>query len=196
MKIYNANIVGKARQLRNTGVSSTTIAKQLHVGDSTVLRWCYDIIVKNKNKSGIYQQNRRQLIEKDSGSVFKDFTINRKMARLLISVLYHCEGTRHPKANYVCFTNSDPEMITFFLRLLREGFDIDNRKIRIHLQLHTTHNILQANQYWSKLLGIQEDQIYKPTITKPKGKRKRHNYQGTCSIRYYDFRILHEIFGV
>jgi len=176
MKFYTDNIVNKARQLRKQGLSSKKIAKMLKVSDSTILRWCYDIKVDKKNAFSEHQVQIYQALEEESKDVFKGFQFNINNAKILTTILYYCEGSRYPMANYICFTNSDSEMI--------------------HLQLHSTHDKVEVRKYWSNLLKIDEKQFYKPTITNPTHRMKRQNYRGTCSIRYYDFRVLHEIFGI
>jgi len=137
-----------------------------------------------------------QALEEESKDVFKGFQFNINNAKILTTILYYCEGSRYPMANYICFTNSDSEMIQLFMKLFRLGFKPDESKFRIHLQLHSTHDKVEVRKYWSNLLKIDEKQFYKPTITNPTHRMKRQNYRGTCSIRYYDFRVLHEIFGI
>jgi len=196
MKFYDENIVNQARKLREQGLSSKKIAKMLGVSDSTILRWCYDIKTYKKNAFSEYQRHIYQTLEEKSKDVFKDFKININNAKILTAILYYCEGSRYPTANYLCFTNSDPQMIQLFMKLFQLGFKPDETKFRILLQLHTTHNKTELRKYWSKLLKINEKQFYKPTITNPTKRMKRRNYKGTCSIRYYDFKVLHEIFGI
>ena len=50
--------------------------------------------------------------------------------------------------------------------------------------------------YWSKMLKIPKKQFHKSTITAPKNKMKRKNYHGTCTIKYYDVKILWQITGL
>jgi len=196
MKFYDKNLVKRARQLRKQDLSSKKIAKKLGVSDSTILRWCYDIKPTKKNAFSEYQIKIYNTIEERAKEAFKNFKLNIDNAKLLATILYYCEGSRYPLANYVCFTNSDPDIIKLFIKLFRLGFKLDGSKFRVHLQLHSTHNEAQIRKYWSQLLKIDEKQFYKSTITSPTNRMKRHNYKGTCSIRYYDFRILHEIFGI
>ena len=76
------------------------------------------------------------------------------------------------------------------------GFELDEKKFRVHLQLHTTHNKKNITEMWSKLLKIPETQFYPPTLTQATNRMKRLDYQGTCSVRYHDFTVFHQIKGI
>ena len=87
-------------------------------------------------------------------------------------------------------------MMKFFVTLLRIGFDLDETKFRVHLQLHSTKNIQDSLNFWSNLLQLPSQKFWKPTITTPKNKMKREKYHGTCTLRYHDVKILFEIMGI
>jgi len=196
MKFYNENIVQQARNLRKNGSSSKVIAQILGISDSTVLRWCYDIKATKENGFSKHQKEIYKAVEMKAQNVLQDFNFTVNNAKILTTILYYCEGSRYPTINCVCFTNSDPEIVKLFIRLFRLGFKPNEHKFRVHLQLHSTHNKLEAKKYWADLLKIDESQFYKPTITNPTNRMKRLVYRGTCSVRYYDFKIVHEILGI
>ena len=64
------------------------------------------------------------------------------------------------------------------------------------MQFHTTHDIETENKFWSKLLNIPLIRFGKPTVTKPAHYMKRLNYRGTCTIKYYDVKLLLNIIGI
>ena len=82
------------------------------------------------------------------------------------------------------------------MKLFRLGFHPKKNKLRVSLQLHTTHNKEKIISFWSKILKIPKSQFYKPTVTKPTKNMKRINYKGTCTIRYYDIYMLLEMMGI
>ena len=82
------------------------------------------------------------------------------------------------------------------MELFRKGFNIDENKLRVHLQLHNTHNKKDATNFWHNLLKINKNQFYKPTITSPGRKMKRKNYMGTCTVKYFDVKLLLNIMGI
>lgn len=73
--------------------------------------------------------------------------------------------------------------------------ELDESKFRVMLQLHTTHNIEAQINYWSKLLDIPTSQFIKPHLTIKTGSRYRSIYNGTCNLRYFDYRLLLRIMG-
>lgn len=193
MKFYSQKIVAAARTLRRQGKSAETIAKKLNVSEQTILRWCHDILPRNPRYR--HQEKARYQAQVRGQSAVQTFVLNKTTAKLLTALLYWCEGSRYPAANCVVFTNSDPELVRTFMRLFRAGFNPVESKFRAHLQLHTTHNVHRIYNFWSQLLGIPTGQFYKPTVTTPGSKMKRRDYFGTCSVRYYDFQIFHQILG-
>ncbi|OGZ26869.1 MAG: hypothetical protein A2365_01090 [Candidatus Nealsonbacteria bacterium RIFOXYB1_FULL_40_15] len=194
MKFHQEDIVDKARKLRKEGFSATEIGKRFNLRNSTILRWCYDIPSINPNH--IYLGKLRTRAKNKNFKLIEDIDINKLVARLLTSIIYWCEGSKYPSSNFISFTNSDPELVKTFLKLFRLGFQPIEDKLRVRLQLHSTHNEEEVNSYWSELLKIPASQFYKPTITNPTKNMKRRGYMGTCDIRYNNVYLLHEITGI
>jgi transcriptional regulator with XRE-family HTH domain len=194
MKFYEQKIVEKARLAREKGLSLRAIEKQLGIPNSTISKWVRDIKIDNH----FYKKAR--LLEKKSKNIsaylLKNYKIDKDKSKILLSLLYWCEGSKYPSTNCVAFSNSDYLMMKTFIELLRTGFYIDEKKIRVRLQLHSTHNESKENMFWSYLLKIPLSQFGKSTITKPKNKRKRLDYRGTCTIKYYDVKLLLNIIGI
>lgn len=194
MKLYNSDIVEKARLARRSGNSLRSIEKKLKVPSSTISKWVRDIEFDNS----FYKKAR--LFERDNKNKFKHLTVNYQIykdeARILLSLLYWCEGSKYPSTNCVAFSNSDEMMMKTFIELLRKSFDIKEDKLRVRLQLHSTHDINREFKFWSNLLQIPIKQFGKPTITNPTRNMKRLNYRGTCTIKYYDVKLLLNIIGI
>lgn len=194
MKFYNSQIVEKARALRKQGFSLRKIEQKIKVPSSTISKWVRDIKVDNS----FYKKAR--LIEKVNKDKFKylakDYKIDKNLAKVLLSFLYWCEGSKYPATNRVNFSNSDYLMVKMFIKLLRIAFKIKEEKIRVHLQLHTTHDVKKEIDFWSQWLKVPISQFEKPTITKPKNNMKRLNYRGTCTIKYHDVKLLLQITGI
>jgi len=193
MSVYSNRIIQKARKLRKQNFSYREIGKILNVPDTAVGRWCFKIKAGKGHFLREIKRNqkiRREITKKERAFIkAKANKINQGEAKLLAALLYWCEGSKYPTASRVDFVNSDERMMKTFIFLLRKGFNLNEKKFRVHLQIHDTHNFEKIKQLWSKLLGIPEKQFLKPTITKPTGKRHRDNYNGTCTLRYHDYRI-------
>lgn len=194
MKFHPEHVVRKARRLRRRGFSGAEIGRRLNIPDTAILRWCVDIPSKN-----LYHLHIQKLIKKAkkrSIKVVKNVKINKERARLLTSILYWCEGAKYPSSNFISFSNSEIELVRTFITLFRIGFQPEERKLKAYLQLHTTHDKEKITSFWSRILKIPKSQFYKATITKPTKNMKRRNYKGTCTVRYYDVYLLHEIMGI
>lgn len=195
MKFYNDKIVKKIRKLRkDKGLSLGQLESKFGIRDSTISRWIQDI--DNNNPTFLSAQRRENKAREQYIKTVKLNKISISQAKLLCALLYWCEGSKYPSSNTLAFSNSDISLITTFLFLLRKAFNVDEDKLRIHLQLHTTHNRHKTITYWSKLLNIPKDKFYKSTITKPTHVMKRLNYRGTCTIKYHDVKLLLGLMGI
>lgn len=193
MKFYDKSIYKRARELKEKGKSTSMIIEELGISRDTLIRWCFDIPSKNLNH--IKHLKTKDYFKGKGKENIKEMVIDKKNAKVFTSLIYWCEGSKYANCNCVSFTNSDINLIKTFLTLFRLGFDLDEKKFRVHLQLHTTHDKKEIISFWSNVLKIPESQFYKPTITKPLAKRKRVDYRGTCTVKYYDFSLFNEIVG-
>lgn len=193
-KFYKDNIVKKARELRKKGISAAKIAKHFNATDTTIIRWCEDI--PSNNSYHLYAQRLRNKAREKSAGIVKVMKLTIGNAKILASILYWCEGSKYPSSNFVAFSNSDAGLMATFLKFFRLGFRPKENKLKVSLQLHTTHDKDKMTVFWSKILDIPQSQFHKPTITKPTKNMKRRNYMGTCTIRYYDIYLLLEIIGI
>lgn len=193
-KFYGENLVNRARRLRRKGIGCREIGEKLRVSSSTISIWTRDIGIDNPWY--LKARNREQKFKENYQNIFNGIKINKNFAKLFASLLYWCEGSKYPFSNTLTFCNSDERLVKTFLSLIRRGFDLDESKFRVHLQLHTTHNKEKVYKYWSNLLNIPETQFYKPTVTKPTKVMKRRNYMGTCTIKYFDVKLLLGIIGL
>jgi hypothetical protein len=110
-------------------------------------------------------------------------------------MLYWAEGT---KARGTEITNSDPNIIVFMTKWLKNFFDISPDNLVVQMHIHSGQNEGNMRQYWSRITAIPLDNFQKSFI-KPEGSghRKRKLYYGTIKIRvrgqnstYLLFQIL------
>lgn len=194
MRLYKNKIVNKIRTARKEGEAIRRISSRFAIPYPTIFRWTADIYSDDK----IFREAklRRDKVKGKAKLEISNYNITRTEAKILSSLLYWCEGSKYPSNNFIAFSNSDVLLIKTFLNLLRLAFHIDESKIKIHLQLHTTHSIKKMIRFWSRLLKVSQSQFYKPTVTKPTQNMKRRNYFGTCTIRYYNLDLLLTIMGL
>ena len=192
----------KAKELRERGYSLKEISEKLNISKSTASVWLRDVkLSKNALKrldarnllgrvrsSNTKKEKRKKLddeLKKESLKLLDSVKINNDHLRLFCALLFECEGTKDLRGG-IYFSNSDPELIRTFLTLLRLGFNIEERKLRILLHLHDYHSQQKQISFWSKVTGIPKSQFSKPYRKPHTRKRIKDNYQGCISVRYYD----------
>jgi len=90
------------------------------------------------------------------------------------AVAYWCEGAKnkpHRRADRVTFTNSDPELISFFLLFL-DVAGIPRSDLAFQLQIHETADVASAERFWLALTGARPEQFRKTSV-------RRHNPETT-----------------
>lgn len=90
--------------------------------------------------------------------------------------------------NYsVEITNTDSEIISLFLKYLRDNLSVQNEKIRLQLQIHQGDDQEEFESFWEEKTNIPRNQFNK-TIVRPVG-NKVGKSKGTCKIRVYDKKL-------
>jgi len=114
-------------------------------------------------------------------------------------MLFWGEGGKH--RNSLRFTNSDPEMIRFFVRFLRTCFDVEDDAIRLTCNLFADHQERQheIEQFWLGIAGLPQACLCKSTVnvySKYSQKKRRNKLPyGTCRITVSRTWIVQQVFG-
>ena len=197
MKRYPDHLVRQARRLAiSKEMSYVEIGSELGVSGATVAIWCQDLMASRFK--GLIKYNdkiRTELLDSEKGIADK-VKLDKDSCKLFCALLYGCEGAKYPASSGVSLTNSDPELIVTFVQLLRQGFELDQNKWRVHLQIHDDQDFKKLVKYWSGLLDIPEDKFFNPTVTHARGGKHRNKYFGTCSVRYGDYKIQLRLIGI
>lgn len=195
MAFHDQKVVQEVRLARKKeGLSIQKLGTKFGVPETTVSKWVRDI--PSLHKRFISAREKEKTLKSELHDLTKNLAIDENLAKIFVSLLYWCEGSKYPSSDCVTFTNSDYKLVKTFLELLRHGFKIKEEKIRAHLQIHSTHSWEEVVQFWSRLLKIPISQFYKPTITEPTRKMKRLDYKGTCTIKYFDVKLVLKIMGL
>jgi DNA-binding CsgD family transcriptional regulator len=176
-----------ARELRAQGRTYNEIAAELGVSKSSVSLWVRDLPRTGRLS---YEESRRRIAEGVSAywaaqrpirEARWQANINAAAAQigrpndreLLIAgaIAYWCEGAKNKPyrrpANRVIFINSDPSMISFFLRFLTvAGIERDRLICRVHI--HESADVDAAQRFWLDTTAVPADQFRRPIL-------KRHN---------------------
>lgn len=115
-----------------------------------------------------------------------------KELRLAGALLYACEGTKLRKdSRYkntfiysIEFTNSNPKIVSLFLRFMRKELKIDPAKIKGQLFLYPDLDVARVKKIWSNNTNIPTTQFQKIIMLKTKISRFKPNPLGTFKVRY------------
>ena len=197
----------KAKILRVQGYSFREISESLLISKSTASLWTRNqkmssqgkkrfnnLIISSSLKASknIFDKREKYLKELENNC---DVLKNKKRltkieAKMFLALLYWCEGSKTERL--VNFTNSDPDMISVYLELLRKAFTIKEEKLYAWLHLHDYHDRKESISFWSKITGIDKKLIHVYN-KKNTGLRKKEDYKGCISVRYGDYKIFDEL---
>ncbi len=206
---YKEKIKRKARRLRKKGYSFGEISSQMGIPKGTVANWTRDIILTNEQKDRLKKKSqsilekghhkmkelakqRRKLYYKEGQKIAKE---NWSDLMIIGTTLYQSEGTTSSD-HRIEFSNSDPKLIEIFLRFLLDVLKIDKNSIKIHLHLHSYHEIEKMISYWSIILNIPKNQFTKPYIKKHGSRGIGRSYNGVCKLRIDSTKELYILKGM
>lgn len=84
-------------------------------------------------------------------------------------------------------------MVVTFLKLIREGFLIDESKLRVLVHIHEYHNNDEIKFFWSSVTKIPLNQFHKSYLKPHTGKRIKEGYMGCVNINYFDSQVARQI---
>ena len=202
-----------ARRLRREGGASIKeIARLTGAAQSSISRWVRDIElteeqrealriaayhghVKGRTMNARLRREARELAQSE-GRMFAD---NGDVLFVAGCMLYWAEGGK--TRNQIKFTNSDPAMVSLFVRFLRKYWSLDDRDIRITCNLFADHIERQheIEAFWLDVASLTPDSLCKSTVNvySKYSKKKRQNRlpYGTCRVTVSRTRVVQSIYG-
>jgi transposase-like protein len=204
-----------ARALRREeGASIKDIARRVGVSKSSVSVWVRDIqltseqhealalrnVAYNRQMSGTLKQAARRRAERIE---YQEH--GRSLARVGDPVLaagcmlYWAEGARH--RNSLRFTNSDPEMVRFFVNFLRDRFELEETAFSLTCNLFADHLARQREIecFWLDVAGLPASCLRRSSVnaySKYSQKKRRNKLPyGTCRISVCRTWLVQTIYG-
>jgi hypothetical protein len=186
-----------ARALRREGRSLREIAEVVGAARSTVSLWVRDIPLSEAQQAALDDANpvvnhRRsgQLawsrMNSEARSAAQEDGRRRARERSLLHqagcMLYWADGSKH--RNHVTFTNSDVDMVRFFLRFLCECYGIDDAQV-IHA-------------WWLEHLALPASSLRAPAINRTSTASKRVRrplIHGTARLAVHSTFVVQSIYG-
>lgn len=128
-----------------------------------------------------------------SFAIKKNLSSRERALKIAGLMLYWAEGSKRGRGT-VDLANSDSTMIRLFLRLLRELYGVDEKRLRVLLYCYPNHPASSLIEYWSKLTRIPTSQFTRPYV---RGGSVSDKYDkmpnGLVHIRYSDKRLWQQI---
>ena len=177
----NIHLKKEAITLRKGGESYSSIKKALNIkSKGTLSQWFKNLklseqsiklleknnklahkrglfIANNKRKIKIENENREAYIEGQS----QIKSISKKELTLIGAALYWGEGTKSERGSVsICFSNSDPVMISVFMRFIREILKIPEDKIRAGIHIYPSISTDKAKKFWAQITKLPENRFY------------------------------------
>ncbi len=210
MKTWSDDIKREVRGLRRKGHTYRELIDMFDVPKSTLHWWLRDIsrpdklVYENRKRwleiiqplgALANKKKREKRLENLKINVKKDvdkLVFNKSDGKLILSMLYWAEGSKG--RDILGIANTDPRILLLFISLLRKCYVLDESKFKLRLHIHHYHDEMKLKNYWSNLLGIDNNFFYK-TYHKPRNtnKRFRRNFGGICTIKYNSVSLKDEL---
>jgi transcriptional regulator with XRE-family HTH domain len=201
-----------ARELRATGWSIKEIEQQLSVSRSSVSLWVRDVELGPEQRTRLLAKarlgplvaaERKAATARETRRGYQE--AGRRLAReggatyAAGCMLYWAEGSK--ARNSVELVNSDPELLGYFIRFLREHFEVENSRFRLACNLFADHVERQQEieNFWLSKLGLGRESLRASTVNtfSKYSQKKRTNKlpYGTAKLRVHSSRIAQTIYG-
>ena len=200
----------RALVLRKQEMSYSQIKRILGVSKSTLSYWLKDYPLSRKrinelrgnNEKRIerYRETRRKTKEKRLKGFYleqkkKIFPLSKRDLFIAGLFLYWGEGAK-TISKEVSVSNTDPSVIIFFIKWIKSAFNISKDKLKFSIHLYNDMDVSKEISFWSKKLGVLENQFLKPYIKNTSSLRinqKGGFGHGTCNARLNNARLSEKI---
>jgi hypothetical protein len=205
----------EATALRTTGLSAPEIARRLGVSRSTAYLWVRHLPLnrdpeqereRRRAHSKVMTETRwaahRRLRDEAQAEAHASAAsvvgqLDDRDLLLLGAAVYWCEGTKSKpwrRDDHVQFTNSDPGLLSLFLRFL-EVCGVDRTVPTYRVSIHETADPGAAARWWAGELGLPLDRFQRASLKKHKPATSRRNvgddYRGCLVINVPRSRELY-----
>ncbi len=212
----------KAVQMRLQGRSYSEIQKTLNLPSrGTLSFWLKDLAlpaearvrlqkysaITSKQNLQKFNTARTRQIQAENGQEYNSGrkcigSLSKRELMLVGAALYWGEGTKSDnggKTQSLVFTNSDPDMVTIYMRFIRQIYGVPEIRIRAGIHVYPSIDVDETRQFWSKVTQLPPDRFYIVTIISRLSSGKRNSRllpHGTVTIRVHDRKLFHRMKGM
>lgn len=217
----------RALRLRLAGKSYNEINKELSIPKSTLSGWFKNVVLSDKarerldsrmksegskkfvvlNKLQTHKAKERAKTMQKQGKESVSRLSQNDLA-IVGAVLYWAEGYKRLKirggiermGHTISFVNSDAEMISVFVRFLREILCVPPEKIRLSMRLYAHINEDEARAYWIHATDLSHAHFFKTTLLISGASRGHRPFNrlpwGTLQVEVCDTAKFHYLLGM
>jgi len=194
----------KARQLREQGLAYKQIAAELGVSKSSVSLWARDLprperlsyeeccrrVAEGVRRYWAAERPVREAQREATRAAAAEEVGALTQRELLIAgaIAYWCEGAKNKsyhRHDRVTFMNSDPTLITLFLRFL-DAAGVDRNMIVYRVYIHETADVAGAERFWLEITGADPALFRRPALKRHQPQTVRKNvgadYRGCLRV--------------
>ncbi|WP_329244083.1 hypothetical protein [Streptomyces canus] len=173
----------RARELRTLGWTYGQIQAELGCSKSSVSLWVRDLPTpepkctpeeqRTRMNAGLTRLRDAQDQERQATKAAAEAAVGELTDRELFFAgvaLYWAEGAKdkpHRRTEVLQFINSDPNVITLFLRWL-EFLGVQRERLTLRVSIHETADVEAAERFWAGVAGVDTSAFSRATP-------KRHN---------------------
>ncbi|PIR87938.1 MAG: hypothetical protein COU10_01895 [Candidatus Harrisonbacteria bacterium CG10_big_fil_rev_8_21_14_0_10_45_28] len=204
-------------KLRKQGKSIVEIERALSINRSTLSGWLKNTIltkvqikklennkkralIKARKKAALWhneqKKKRLNVARKEAETVISQLnTKDSNLLDLALAFLYWGEGFKRNVETGM--GNTDPEILKFFLKVLRKNYKLNVKKIRCELFLRADQDVSKTKKYWAKELGLPISCFKGVNIDqRTKGRKTYENYNGVCALRCGNVAIQRKLVNI
>jgi hypothetical protein len=198
-----------ARKLRRTGLSMREIERRLGVSRSSVSLWVREIELTDHQRAEmqgrgesrrsrarrVYYQARRRTFQDEGRALAR----SGQPLHIAGCMLFWAEGSRLRTSAQL--TNSDPALIAFFMRFLRQYFALPSEAIRVACNLFADHEERQREieDFWLQTVDLPRSCLTKTIVNNysraSRRTRKNKLPYGTCRLTVHNTRVVQHLYG-
>jgi hypothetical protein len=188
------------QELRRLGFTYWEIRKIIPVPKGTLAGWCQDIPLTPAQLDRIRSLGgNRAAGRAKAGALLHQRNVDRvaairAAARAEAAGLFHDAfwvagvvaywGEGAKTTNEFKFTNSDPELVNFFVRWAMKYFQLHHDSFTVCIHFHAGQNEADLRKFWSEATGIPLENFRKGHMkAEGTGHRKKILYYGTAQVR-------------
>ena len=157
-------------------------------------------LIKAREKAGQWHRNQKEIrlakAKEDADVVINNLNLkNKNISELALAMLYMGEGIK--SNDETGMGNSDPLLLKTFLRILRNNYDLDIKKIRCELYLRADQNADILKKFWANELKLPlENFKYVNFDKRTAGIKTFADYKGVCMIRCSNVAIQRKLLNI